>query len=84
MGTAVGIPTGENAFCLWQRMCPELFCQPAKEELLALLDQVQLGSLEFSLDSGRRHLTPALGNTPRALALASAALGDQIQDHARV
>lgn len=88
MGTAVGIPTAEDAFCLWQRMFPELFFQFVKEELLALLGQAHLGSLEFSLDLGMNHLTPIPAwKYPHhwpAFPLASAALGDHTQDHTRV
>lgn len=88
MGTAVGIPTGEDAFCLWQRMFPELFFQFVKEEVLALLGQAHLGSLEFYMDVGRSRLTPIPAQKyPHhwpVFPLGSAALGDQTQDHARV
>lgn len=61
MSTAVSIPIGEDAFCLWQVMCPELFCQPVKEELLDLLGQVLVRcsceALGFSWVWGRGYLT---------------------------
>lgn len=85
-GTGVGIPTGGDAFCLWQGMCPEL-CWPVKEELLAYLVRCICEALNFSQTGEKLPDLPTNQKCPHEwplFALDAVALRDQIQDQLRV